>query len=316
MEKKDILIIISLFSIAFLIRSVGVSYSALYIDEWIYMLKTRLILSNNWVPASMVFDRSPPFFSHIGAIVTVLFGGELNNIRMISAFFGSLNVSMLYLFGKTVYDRKVGLLSAVFLLISPYHTLYSRVYMLETFTLFFIITFLYFFWLSQQSNDGKSVTYAIIAGAFLGLAFDAKYISIFLIPSLLAYILWVNRFNFKELLNKKIILIFIFAFLFFLPLLICLIYTDVWFHGMAYFAYERFDSGSVTRNTVAAPYMFSLDEIIVKGVEKVIDVFAWGNEAGAFIPPWSYFFKITAFLLLSITTVSYIFSLINDKKEI
>ena len=316
MEKKDILIIISLFLISFLIRVVGVSYSSLYIDEWIYMLKTRLILSNDWFPIAMVFDRSPPFFSHIGAAVTVLFGGGLNTIRMIAVVFGSLNVSALYLFGKVVYDRKVGLLSALFLLISPYHILYSRVYMLETVTLFFIITFLYFFWLSQISGDRKAITYAIISGALLGLAFDAKYISIFLIPSVLTYILWTNRFKFKELLNKKIISIFIFAFLFFLPLLICLIYTDVWFHGMAYFAYERFDSGSVTRNTVAAPYMFSLDEIIVKGVEKVIDVYAWGNEAGAFIPPWSHFFKITAFLLLSITTILCIWSLIKrDEKK-
>lgn len=316
MEKKDILIIISLFSIAFLIRVAGVSYSALYIDEWIYMLKTRLILSNNWVPIAMVFDRSPPFFSHIGAAVTVLFGGGLNTIRMISVVFGSLNVSMLYLFGKAVYGRRVGLLSALFLLISPFHTLYSRVYMIETLTLFFIITFLYFFWISQRSNDRKGLTYAIFAGAFLGLAFDAKYISIFLIPSVITYIVWINRFNFKKLLNKKISLIFIFAFLFYLPLLTCLIYTDVWFHGMAYFAYERFGSGSVTRNTAAAPYMFSIDEIIVKGVEKVIDVYAWGNEAGAFVPPWSYFFKITAFLLLSITTVLYIYSLIKrDEKK-
>lgn len=315
MDKKDILVIIILLFIAFLIRVIGISNISLYVDEWIYMLKTRLILSNNWVPVAQVFDRSPPFLSYLGAVTTVLFGGDLNTIRMISVVFGSLSVPILYLFGKAMYNRKTGLLSALFLVFSPYHILYSRVYMLEALTLFFIIMFLYFFWLSQQLKDREGITYAIIAGAMLGLAFDAKYISFFLPPAILANVLWTKRFSFKELLNKKIILTFIFAFLFFLPLVVCLFYTGVGFHGFSYFAYERFESGR--RNTVAAPYMYTLSEIIVKGNEKILDVFAWGNEAGVFIPPWTYIFKFSTFLLLLITTVFYFLNFIkrNDKSS-
>lgn len=305
MNKKDVLIVISLFSIAFYIRANGVSYSALYIDEWIYMLKTRLILSNNWVPVAMVFDRSPPFYSHIGALVTVFFGGDLNTIRMTSVVFGSLNVAMIYLFGKAVYDRKTGLLAALFLLISPFHVLYSHIYMLETLTLFFIISFLYYFWLSKRSVDKKSVTYAMIAGAMFGLAIDAKYISLFIVPSIIGTVLWVSRFNFKELFSKKMKLIFIFAFLLFLPLMLILFYTGVGFHGFTYFAYERFQGGTVSRNTVAAPYTYSLSDIIIKGQEKVTDVYAWGNDAWVIVPPWNTIVKISIILLLIITSIYY-----------
>jgi 4-amino-4-deoxy-L-arabinose transferase-like glycosyltransferase len=316
MNKKDVLIVISLFSIAFYIRANGVSYSALYIDEWIYMLKTRLILSNSWVPVPMVFDRSPPFYSHIGALVTVLFGGDLNTIRMTSVVFGSLNVAMIYLFGKAVYDRKTGLLAALFLLISPFHVLYSHIYMLETLTLFFIISFLYYFWLSKRSADKKSVTYAMMAGAMFGLAIDAKYISLFILPSIIGTVLWVNRFNFKDLFNKKIKLIFIFAFLFFLPLMLILFYTGVGFHGFAYFAYERFQGGTVSRNTVAAPYTYSLTDIIIKGQEKVTDVYAWGNDAYVIIPPWNTIVKISIILLLMITSIYYFLGFLKrDEKS-
>ena len=310
-EKKDVLIIISLFSVAFLIRAVGVSNVCIYGDEWIYWIETNRILASNFAPRADVFDYSPPFLQYIGAGVTSLFGGDLNTLRMISVIFGSLTVPMLYLFGKAMYDRKTGLLAALFLCFSTYYCLYSRIYMLEALTLFFITTFLYFFWLSQRSEGRKSIIYATIAGAMMGLAIDAKYISFFLIPVVLAYVLWTKRFSFKALMDKRIILIFIFAFLFFLPLIICLYSTGVGFHGIYYYGIKQFEQKSTL--TIRPVEAFSAGELLIRGVKKILVVLTSDTET--LIPTMTVFFKFSAISLFLITHFSYLHNFIRFEKR-
>ena len=307
--RKDIVIIICLFSIAFLIRVANISNVCLYPDEWSYWINVNRILANNWVPTAEAVKHTPPFLAYIGAVVTMIFGGELNTLRMISVFFGSLTVPFLYLFGKTIYDRKTGLLAALFLCFSAFHCLWSRIFMLEALTLFFITVFLYFFWLSQRSEGRKSIIYAIIAGAMMGLAFDAKYLPFFLVPAVLLYVLWTERFSFKALLDKRIILIFIFAFLFFLPLLTCLYYVGVDLDPMYYHAVERFEVETATKQTSTIP----LNELLGTCMVKEAEVLTWGNQI--LIPPWKDIFFVSALPLLLIALFSYLPSLLKREKE-
>ena len=307
--KKDILIIVCLFSIALLIRVVNVSHVCLYPDEWSYWINVNRILANNWVPTAEAVKYTPPFLAYIGAVVTVIFGGELNTLRMISVILGSLTVPFLYLFGKMIYDRKTGLLAALFLCFSAFHCLWSRVFMLEALTLFFITAFLYFFWLSQRSEGRKSTTYAIIAGAVLGLAIDAKYLPFFLVPAVLLYVLWTERFSFKALLDKRIILIFIFAFLFFLPLLTCLYYVGVGLDPIYFHAVERFEVETATGRTSSVP----LTELVGTYMEKEAEVLTWGNQV--LISPWKDIFFVSALPLLLISLFSYLPSLLKKEKE-
>ena len=285
-EKKgiNILIILSLFSAAFLIRAIGVSNVCSYEDEHSFRFMTGTILANNFAPTPEILKWINPFFSYVAAAVTALFEGELNVLRMISVFFGSLTVPLLYLFGKAIYDRKTGLLAALFLCFSAYHCLYSRILRLEAFTIFFVTAFIYFFWLSQRSEGRKSITCACIAGAMLGLAFDAKYISLFLIPAVLAYVLWMKKFSFKALLDKRIILTFVFALLFFSPLLISLYTTGVGLHPIQYQAVERFGPSSITQVESMRVHEYPIDQLLVNTGVKIPEALAWGAQS--LIPPW------------------------------
>lgn len=306
-RNKDTLLIISLFLVAFSIRAVGVSNVFLYPDEWYYWIRANLILANNLAPPQEVFEHTAPFLSYIMAGVTLLFGGELNTLRMISVFFGSSTAPMLYLFGKAMYDRKTGLLSALFLCFSPYHILYSRILMLEALTLFFIVTFLYFFWMSQRFEDRASIIYAIIAGAMLGLAIDAKYLPFFLVLTILIYAFWINRCSFKELMTKRIILVLFFAFLFFAPLLICVYTVCGGLDPLSYQTVERFKTETHERSfaELAPP------ELFVSVLEKNTDVFAWGAQI--LNPLWAVIFKLSTTLLFLIAFFYYLFKLINKE---
>lgn len=311
--KRDIPIIISLFSVSFLIRVIDISNVCMYGDEWIYATEVHMILSNNFAPRAEVFKYVNPFLVYIGAVVTLFFGGGLEVIRMVSVIFGSLTIPMLYLFGKAMYDRWTGLLSALFLCFSSFHCLWSRIFMFEALTVFFITAFLYFFWMSQ-CHERKSLTHACLAGAMMGLAIDAKYISLFLIPAILTYVLWTNKFNFKALMDKRIILIFVFAFLLFLPLLVGLYMAGVGMHPLYYQAVERFEEKSLDRATVVGGSIreMPITELLVGGAETISDMLCRGAEITL---QWSALFQLSTMLLFIITLLFYILSFRNGERE-
>lgn len=312
MNKRDIPTILGLFFVAFLIRANGLAHVAMYGDEWLYWLKTNMILANDWAPTPPVLQYSNPFLSYLGALVTLLLEGKLNVLRIIPVLFGSLTVPVLYLFGKVMYDQKTGILAALLLCFSAYHSLFSRLYMLEALTLFFITAFLYFFWLSQRGEVRKHTdySYAITAGAMLGLAIDAKYIALFLVPSVLIYVLWTGRLRFKALLDKKLLLMFIFALLFFSPLLISLYTTGVGLEPIYFQAIGRFQEGSLENIRVME---YTPSKLLLSGVGNILGVVARGAEI---LPlPWADLFLASAILLLVITLLSYLPRFITREKR-
>ncbi len=301
-EKIDYLIIICLLLFSFLIRASGGTKVPMYGDEWIYWIDVNRILASNFVPRADVFNYAPPFLSYIGAFVTLFFGGDLNVLRGISVVFGSLTVPALYLFGKAMYDRKTGLLSALFLCFSAYHILYSRILMQEALSLFFITAFLYFFWMSQNSIDRKSKTYAIIAGAMLGLAIDTKWMSLFLVPATLTYVLWTGKFKLKALLDKRLVLIGIFALLLFLPLLISLFYTGVDFNGMTYYINEKYSKKSPISQRVSSN---SISGLFEKAMDNISGLLMYGSDL--LISPWINKISFALFILIFLYFSSLLF---------
>lgn len=315
MEKKDILIIIILFFIAFLIRVPCASNVSIYPDEPDYWTTSNRILANNFVPAYETFCYYPPFFSYIAAAVTLFFEGDLNTLRMISVLAGSLTVSALYLFGKAMYDRKTGLLSALFMCFSAYHSLFSRLIMQEAFTLFFITAFSYFFWLSRNSEQEKgNRRYAILAGVMLGLSFDAKYISIFLVPSIIAYLLWTNNFSFKVLIDKKIILMSIFAFLFSSPLLISWCYTGVGLSPLLFYSVEMFEKRSIVQMNYRPMSQYSSPiDLLSDSISRIVEILAWGSAALS--SHWGYIFLISTGSVFFITLIIYFLDFMKKENK-
>jgi len=243
MEKRnkrylDALIIVSLLVISLLIRGTAISNVYMYLDEATFLLLTNLIFINDWTPPEEILRFSPPLFNYLLAILTILFGEKIDVLRMLSVVFGSLTVPFMYLLGKALYDRKVGLLSAFFLCFSSYHCLYSRLIYVEILVLFFAIAFSYFFWMGYFRSE--KMRYLVIAGIILGLAIDTKYISLFLIIAIFIVILWVKR-SFRALIDKKLAIILIVAFLFFLPVLISLHVTGVGAYPFLFHSIKRFE---------------------------------------------------------------------------
>ena len=293
-----------LFLIAFLIRVAGVSKTCMVPDEWLYWTKTNMILANNWVPVLEVFECSPPTYPHVGAFFASFFGSDLNVFRMISVFFGSLTVPMMYLLGKEMFNKRVGMIAAILMCFAPYHCFYSRIYKLEAFTIFLIVTFLYFFWLSEVK--GKKI-HTILAGIFLGLSIAAKYLPVFLLVAIPAYMFWIyGRREIRKII-KKIILLYFSAFLALIPLILGLIYSGAYLQPLYYYTSGLFEAG-ISKRTI----QYSLVSLIENSLIKIAEIIAYGS---VFLGVLDYFTKFTTLFIFVITMVYHLYKSYKRDKQ-
>lgn len=92
--------------------------------------------------------------------------------RYISAVFGTLTIFIVYLIGKTLYTRQIGLIAASFLTAAPLAVAQSHYGSIDSAVTFFIsISFLF----SSKLIKSNKLKYYILAGSFAGLAFSTKY---------------------------------------------------------------------------------------------------------------------------------------------
>ena len=106
--------------------------------------------------------------------------------RLISLAFGLLTIWALYLLGRTVYDRRTGLLAALICAFFPSLVNFSRIGKVETLFCFSVIMGMVYISRVYRYNSWKD---NILAGIFGGLAVAAKYNgALIVLPLLLAHI--------------------------------------------------------------------------------------------------------------------------------
>lgn len=146
----------------------------------------------------------------IGAVVTpfdflVLFMKNPSNIYLIGrtlfVIAGTMSVFILYLLGKKLYNKSIGLLSAGFLGISFLAVQQSKFMKGDTLgTLFLLLAF--YFMVSSKCNDKtqktkiKSHIYGyrqeVLAGVFMGLTVAARF-TLWIVPFCLVFMCLINK---------------------------------------------------------------------------------------------------------------------------
>jgi len=132
--------------------------------------------------------------------------------RFVGLLFGMGTVFLVYLIGKRMYSKKVGLLSSLFLSFVFLHILYSKIIKPDIVMSFFIIlSFLFIYFIYEK---GKLRDY-ILASIFMGFSVATKYGGIVLIvPLFLAHLfngLEKKRRLISIFFDKKVLLLCFFA---------------------------------------------------------------------------------------------------------
>ncbi len=181
-KHKMFLILLLLFTIAFIVRIIRVAYPPHIIsDEIYYVTAARSIIYTGHDPNLV----HPPLGKYLIGLGILIFGDNSFGWRIIGAFLGSIIAPLVYLIGNKVYNEKVGILSGVFLLIDPLTYAMSCIAMLDIYLAFFI-TCAFLAFVYQRY---------FISAALFGLACSVKFSAIFSICGVMIYLIYIRKWE-------------------------------------------------------------------------------------------------------------------------
>lgn len=200
-------LLIAIFLVALLIRILSVYSAPIKIwDESVYLnlgtdLSKNLLdysFSHGWsdfIPSGednlYGFPKAgfrAPLLPYIIAFFHILHINFLINFFM--PLIGALSTILIYLLGKEIFNKKTGLISALFLAFIPVHVNYSGRVLTDVLVTFLILLSFLSFWKGFERGHKK---HKILFGLFFAIAVLSRYTALWLIPVFLSYLLIRNR---------------------------------------------------------------------------------------------------------------------------
>ena len=190
-RAPDFALLAALLAVAFALRYVNYQGIVAYPDEFVYLDQALTTLQLNWAWSPLFMLDQPPIFMYLLSMISYAVNSQLDTVRLLSVASGSMTVIFVYLLGKAMYNRKVGLIAGTVFAFNGFDILYSRLAQQEALEIFLMAGSLYFFWTGVAGR--KSVSRAVASGAFLGVAIDTKYVALVLPLAYTVYFLWAGQ---------------------------------------------------------------------------------------------------------------------------
>lgn len=188
---------------ALVLRLINLNQS-IWLDEAINIVNAKNLDFLSFISKYPLGDFHPPgYFALLWAWIR-LFGTSEIAVRVPSVILGVGSVWLTYLLGKDLFNKKVALLSAVFLSVGPLHVYYSqeaRMYSLAVFS-----AVLSFYFLTKLVKENKK--YAVAYMLSLVLVFYSDYLIFLIIPSQLIYIIFFEKKFIKLIISANIFALF------------------------------------------------------------------------------------------------------------
>jgi len=295
------------FIISLILRICNYTEQPIFADEIKYFSAYSFsILSHNWSWPLRWMWIQPPLFPYILAFVTYIFNGELYVLRLVPIFFGSLSVYVLYFLGKILFDRRVGILSAILLIFSSYHIFYSRVLMLEAQLILFMLISSYFFFKSYKKKD--DFKYACASGIFLGLSSITKLNGYLLYLFFAIFIIWTKK-RLNSFIDKRFLITFLTSILVNLPVWIYLYLRN------ANPLLHQLQAMTAKSGSAASIKSYGFLELIIRGFNNFIDLMIDGHSVATLSLPWYPILQLAAIYLCIITIFYYIHPFLKAQKS-
>lgn len=126
--------------------------------------------------------------------------------RGLSAFFGTISIPAIYFLGKEIVNKRIGIISSVFLAFLPIHVYESHFAKVDISQTFFAIISIFFIYKIIKNPTWK---YFILSGVFIGLTTSIKYNGALLFLALFIATIMSTK-KFKDLFSfdyiKKVVL--------------------------------------------------------------------------------------------------------------
>ncbi len=138
------------------------------------------------------------------------FGLNAWGVRLPAALFGVLTIYLTYLLATRLYTRRVGLLAALLLAVSPWHLMLSRPAFEAGVALALILAGINFFLISLEKPSKHIQLYSCLSALMFGLSVHTYHSAKIVVPLLLLFLAWVYRARFalKTVIFPALILAF------------------------------------------------------------------------------------------------------------
>lgn len=195
-KTKSYFLLTLILSISLAMRLWKLDFQSLWLDELHTMNEADPDI--DW--KSMLFylkccDQQPPLYFVLARISFEIFGHTAIAVRLISVFAGTVSIWAMFLLGKEILNRNLGLIAASLTAVNFYNLHYSqeaRVYSLAF--LFSIFSFLFLIRVLKKLTLNNSILYAV----FTLLLLYSHYYGLFILSSQIVLIILFLFFTEKS----------------------------------------------------------------------------------------------------------------------
>lgn len=167
------------------LRLIGINQS-LWLDEAISANVAQMPIGEI-IKNFSIHDFHPPFYYLFLNVWQNIFGNNVAALRLSSILCSLITIYFVYLIGKKIKDKKIGLLAALILTLNPLFVYFSQeLRMYSMATMWLTIGFYFFIKIKNKKYNLKDL---ILFNLMMALAFGTFYGSIFLIASFAIYFL-------------------------------------------------------------------------------------------------------------------------------
>uniref|UniRef100_UPI00404B97A4 glycosyltransferase family 39 protein n=3 Tax=Flavobacterium sp. TaxID=239 RepID=UPI00404B97A4 len=204
-KKNSALIFILLLATFF--RLYNLDFQSLWMDEIYTMNVSNPSFSFEKLRQEVILREGFPYFYFI-LLRFFYFFTEYSGLaaRSVSAIAGVMGVYYIYLLGKELRNKNVGLIAALLLSINDFHILYSQE--ARPYTLFFLFVIISFYRLSifiKNTNNKNAIYYGLSVGLVLNINFFGLITLFSQALIVLFFILLSKKENAVSLLKKSLI---------------------------------------------------------------------------------------------------------------
>ncbi len=139
--------------------------------------------------------NQPPVGFYIQAGFLTAFGASINNGTFLVSLFGLGSIFLIYLIGKTWYNKTTGFFASVLFAFNPWHIILSRAFLIDAVCLFFSFLSLLIGILAIHRCSFK---FFIASAIIFAAAFNTKLYAVFILVPLLAYLFYCRTINLKR----------------------------------------------------------------------------------------------------------------------
>ncbi len=171
--KKANIFLFAVFILGAGLRLYGLGRRNLWYDEVFSLFEGMYNLNR----IGYHFWTTPPLFKLILYFWKFLGESEFM-LRLLPALFGMFSVVIIYQVGKTLFDKRTGLISSLLLSISPFHIYYSQE--LRAYTLVTFLAILSVYWLNSSLKKNQLLSWAFFV-IFTTFCVYSNNIAVFLL---------------------------------------------------------------------------------------------------------------------------------------